>query len=91
MADKRWANYWLSRDKRNGAMSDRISVWLVKPERCELPSGDIVWFGWKSNHDNALYSTWTIQQCLYECRVYPETDLELIRYGEECKPTLKVL
>lgn len=85
MAERRFATYWMTRDKRGGALSNEVLVWLVKPERCELPSGDVVWYGWKPDHTTALYSRWTIPQCLYECRVYPETDLELIRNGEEPK------
>ncbi len=80
---QRWANYWLSRSTRNGVLDEMVSVWLVKPERCETYPGNVVWFGWKPDGKTALHATWTIAYCLYECRVYPETDLELIRYGEE--------
>lgn len=75
--------YWLTRDKRNGVLLDKIEVWLAKPALHRFEDGDIMWLPDLLESDSH-YGEWTINQCLKECRVYPETEREciVVGYGE---------
>lgn len=72
--------YWLTRDKRHGVLSDKVEVWLVKPELTIFEDGDTMWLPSleTSDTETTVYAEWTIAQCLKECHVYPETERECI-------------
>jgi hypothetical protein len=75
--------YWLTRDKKNGELSDTIEVWLVKPELCRFDDGDVMWLPQLEcvDAETTHYAEWSIAKCLKECRVYPETERECIVVG----------
>lgn len=75
--------YWLTRDKSNGALSDIVEVWLVKPDLFRFDDGDVMWMPSLEcvDSDTTHYAEWTIGKCLKECRVYPETERECIVVG----------
>jgi hypothetical protein len=72
--------YWLTRDKRNGKLADVIEVWLVRPVLHKFEDGDVMWLPKLELVDSETthYAEWTIDKCLKECRVYPETERECI-------------
>lgn len=77
--------YWLTRDRRHGELSKTVEVWAVRPERVRMHDGDVMWLAPSELIDvvDTHVDDWTIGRCLRECRVYPETDRECVRVGEE--------
>lgn len=82
--------YWLTRDCAvDGRLSDRVDVWLARPERRVLPGGvgcvwicdDVRTVNVTAGDVPSRWSQWTVQQCLVTCRVFPETDRECIHVG----------
>jgi hypothetical protein len=75
--------YWLTRDRKNGELSETVEVWLAKPDLRRFEDGDVMWLPNLDLVDEEVthYAEWTIQQCLKECHVYPETERECIRVG----------
>lgn len=75
--------YWLTRDKRNGVLSEIVEVWLIKPDLRRFDDGDVMWLPNLKYVDmeGTHYGEWTIAKCLKECRVYPETERECIVIG----------
>jgi hypothetical protein len=76
--------YWLTRDKRNGVLSEIIEVWLVKPDLCRFDDGDVMWLPNLNFVDSETthFAEWTLDQCRKECYVVPETERECIVVGK---------
>lgn len=78
--------YWISRDTdRNGVLSDRCSLWFVKPLRTRIGER-VTWtsaHGFLGNFRPDEIITWQ------GFHTYPETHVELIRV--ETRPTKKEL
>lgn len=74
---------WLTRDKRNGILSDLIEVWLVKPDLHRFEDGDVMWLPKLEVVDEEAthFAEWTVAKCLKEVYTYPETERECLRVG----------
>lgn len=68
--------YWLTRDSDiySGRPSDKVKVWLAKPDRERIGVGA----KWTAAGDD-LYCEWTIGECLWAARTYPDDDRMCIR------------
>jgi hypothetical protein len=75
--------YWLTRDKEDGVLSDKVQVWLIKPDLERFDDGDVMWLPNLDVVDTETthYAEWTIGKCLKECYVYPETERECLKVG----------
>lgn len=75
--------YWLTRNKCGGVLANMIEVWLVRPELHKFEDGDVMWLANYALVDtqDTYFGEWTIQKCLKECFVYPETERECIVIG----------
>lgn len=81
---KKFATYWLTRDLADGIVSDEVRIWVARPRPCPLVIGEgTAWFSLKVDGTTALYGVWTIEQCLAECRVYPDDARMCIRVGPD--------
>lgn len=75
--------YWITRDKRNGVLSNIIEVWLVKPDLCRFDDGDVMWLPSLEYVDTETthFAEWTLEQCRKNCYVTPDTERECIKVG----------
>jgi hypothetical protein len=75
--------YWLTRNRFMGVLSDKVEVWLSKPDLRRFEDGDVMWLPNLKTVDSedSYYADWTVEKCLKECHVYPETERECIKVG----------
>lgn len=75
--------YWLTRNKTMGELSEKVEVWLSKPDLRRFEDGDIMWLPNLKTVDSEIsyFAEWTIEKCLKECHVYPMTERECIKVG----------
>lgn len=76
------AVYWMTRDSESGGrLSDKVDVWLSRPERHRLDDGSACWLGQGELGLDDRYAEWTIEDARRNAYVYPETDRECIQVG----------
>lgn len=69
--------YWLTRDSdfRTGRASDRVKVWLAKPDLERVGVG----VKWTTAGDDDLYCEWTLAECYWHAKTVPDDDRMCIR------------
>lgn len=73
--------YWVTRNSypESGQFADKVKVWLAKPDRERNGLG----FRWEASAE-AYYGEWSIVECLYHVKTYPDDDRQCIRVeGDE--------
>ncbi len=63
-------------------LDEDVQVWVVRPHRIRVGT-EVTWLGLKADGTTALYATWSISDCLINCRTYPDSDIQCIRNGDE--------
>jgi hypothetical protein len=80
----RYRTYWLSRNRLDGELSNKIDIWLTPPERLRFADGDVQWVVLGELRHVAHYGRWTLEQAEHEVGPgVPDTDRELLRVGDE--------
>jgi hypothetical protein len=79
--------YWITRDSANGQLSNLCRLWCRKPKREKHPRC-VVWVDADPDFKSKV-GIYTIAEIVAWFRVYPETDLELIK--ADVHPTDKEL
>jgi hypothetical protein len=75
--------YWMTRDRINGRLLDKVDVWLVRPEQEDLGRGESWWRAPKDLVDkqDTFHASWTLAEAKRNARTIPETRMECIRVG----------
>jgi hypothetical protein len=75
--------FWLTRDKKNGELSSKVEVWLVKPDLHRFDDGDVMWLPPLNIIDDmpSNFGEWTVERCMKEVYVYPATERECLKCG----------
>lgn len=76
--------YWITRDKRNGVLSDIVEVWLVKPDLMRFEDGDVMWLPSLEYVDTETthFAEWSLDKCRKEVYTIPETERECLAIGK---------
>jgi hypothetical protein len=71
--------YWLTRDSDpvTGELSPTAKLWTAAPDRRVNGIGH----AWSSTFLEDLYGEWSMTECLYHARTYPDDDRQCIRVG----------
>jgi hypothetical protein len=77
MSDRPVWTYWVTRDSGYGQLSHLCRLWCRKPTRVRRPHG-VTWVD-TAPSDPGKIGIYTIAEVSRWFRVYPETDLELIK------------
>lgn len=83
--------YWLTRNRLNGELSEKVDVWLSEPHRIAFEDGDVHWVGLSAVSDDGAeggtsthFGRWTVEQARHEAgNGVPATDRECLRVGHE--------
>lgn len=69
--------HWVTRDSspETGTPLDKVKVWLAKPDRERDGNGN----RWQSSNPEDYYGEWTLMECLYHVKTYPDDDRQCIR------------
>lgn len=77
--------YWITRERWFGQLTDHVEVWSRRPVRTRHPDGDVTWLALPEDVDS--YDTYVLEILAEDVRVEigvaPETDLECIHVGGE--------
>lgn len=75
--------YFLTRDCREGVLSDEIEVWCVRPDCLRYEDGDATWIAPMDlvDRQDTLIDTWSLARTLHECHVHPDDARQCIRVG----------
>jgi hypothetical protein len=88
----RYRTYWLTRNRFNGVLSEKVDIWLSAPHRIPFQDGDVHWVGLSEVPDGAEetggttthFGRWTLEQARHEVGGgVPATDIECLRVGPE--------
>lgn len=80
--------FWLSRNRLNGTLADKVDIWLQRPERIEFNNGDVQWLALDAEDaytaESAHYGRWTIARAHIECGPgIPANERECLKVGGE--------
>jgi hypothetical protein len=74
------APFWLTRDEdAAGNLSELVSVWLEKPDLCNLKTGGRAWLGPGVTGLENRYAQWTLDVARSHCTI-PDTVRECIKH-----------
>jgi len=73
--------YWITRNRTNGVLEDKVEVWLTKPDLRRFEDGDVMWLPDLSAVDAEItyFAEWSLDRCIKECGPIPETERECLK------------
>lgn len=81
---KKYLTYWATRERKGGKLSDKIEIWLVRPERIRFTDGDVMWLAPADaiGLRDTFYGEWSVDEALKNIGPgYPATDRECVVVG----------
>jgi hypothetical protein len=80
-AASRQQDIWLSRDRLDGRLSERVDVWGVRPQASRYDDGDVLWYAMVEAGQTALLARWTLGRAHQVAGTVPDDERQVILVG----------
>lgn len=74
--------FWMTRSESGGVLSNRVELWVTKPDRYRYPDGDVEWLPPEgSDFYDSFHDEWTIEAAKLQYTGAPDNSRECLKVG----------